>query len=459
MMNVSMTVEKTGNFKEAMNASYIPTSVSNIDANNTKHSQTSMFMEEFEKRVDLIDTNAGGSAGRAAENQHNQVDKEKNPKIEDKPNQHLRQDTEPENNKAPERKVDKHIQEKPDRENRKETAPEEKTGREKEIKNKENQTETQKIGKNHKGKQITVNIKNNIKDIESNIKEIIRKNQVKIEEIEKVKEDVKENFSESHKIKAGNNLEKIMLKNLEGANEKSVNRNQNTNPTADSEVEKTNDGKNNEELNIEKKDNLPSFKNESEVVKNGKHTNTDNNVLHIANLNGKENQPLPQVKIQKLLPHNNTPEQYEVLKNRIVSTVEDSIKFMVAEGENRVSIKLHPPELGKVQVELVMKDNQVNARINTENAAVKEVILTNLDQLKSNIESAGISVHKFDVEVGGFRSQLDQHLPNRKSGRQESGNQENPGPQDFQDSDWLPDKIIKQAAFSYFIGRSINYLV
>lgn len=458
-MNVSMTVEKAGNFKEAMNASYIPTSVSNSDANNTKHSQTSMFMEEFEKRVDFIDTTAGGSAGKAAENQHNQVDKEKEPKMEDKPNHRLRQDTEPENRKAPERKVDKHIQERPDRENRKETGPEEKAGREKEIKNKENQTETQKTGENLKGKQIAANIKNNIKDIKSNIKEIIQKNQVQIKEIEKVKEDVKENFSESHKIKAGNNLEKIMLKNLEGSNEKTVNRNPRTNPNADGEAEKTNDGKNNEELNIEKKDNLPSFKNELNSVKNGKPTNTDNNVLHIANLNGKENQLLPQVKIQKLLPHKNTPEQYEVLKDKIVNTVEDSIKFMVAEGENRVSIKLHPPELGKVQVELVMKDNQVNARINTENVAVKEVILTNLDQLKSNIENAGISVNKFDVEVGGFKNQFDQHLPNGKSGRQDRGNQENPGLQDPQDSDWLPDKIIKQAAVSYFIGRSINYLV
>ena len=113
--------------------------------------------------------------------------------------------------------------------------------------------------------------------------------------------------------------------------------------------------------------------------------------------------------------------------------------MMVSEGENRVSINLHPPELGKIQVELVVKDNHVHARINTENAAVKEVIMTNLDQLKSNIENAGISVTKFDVEVGGFRNQFDQQFSEGNSngrGGSGSGSQESSEYSLPKDPDW-----------------------
>jgi flagellar hook-length control protein FliK len=67
-------------------------------------------------------------------------------------------------------------------------------------------------------------------------------------------------------------------------------------------------------------------------------------------------------------------------------------------------------------VELVVQDNQVTAKINTENAAVKEVILANLDQLKSNLINAGTQINKFDVEVGGFKNYFEQHFSKGVSG-------------------------------------------
>jgi flagellar hook-length control protein FliK len=161
--------------------------------------------------------------------------------------------------------------------------------------------------------------------------------------------------------------------------------------------------------------------------------------------------------MKEVFTRNNTAEQYEVLKDNIVNSVQDGIKMMVSEGDSRAVIQLHPPELGKIQVELIVKDNQVSAKINTDNVAVKEVILTNLNQLKSNIENAGIQVEKFDVEVGGFKNQFDGEL---SGGSSNSGERrENSGHQELQDNDWLPDKVIKQQALNYFLGRSINFLV
>jgi hypothetical protein len=70
--------------------------------------------------------------------------------------------------------------------------------------------------------------------------------------------------------------------------------------------------------------------------------------------------------------------------------------------------------------------------------------LTELGQLKSNIEKAGISVNKLDVEVRGLKAILTDTLPmgNSTPVKKDSGNQ------NLQVNGWLPDKIIKHRALS-----------
>jgi flagellar hook-length control protein FliK len=111
-----------------------------------------------------------------------------------------------------------------------------------------------------------------------------------------------------------------------------------------------------------------------------------------------------------------------------------------------------------VQVELVVQDNQVTAKINTENAAVKEVILTNLDQLKSNLTNAGTQINKFDVEVGGFKNHFERQFSKEGStnGRHQGGTGHGP-PQDS--NELMPDQVKNQQALTFYLGRSINCLI
>ncbi len=438
-MNVNLAVPTLDNFKEVMNTAYIPASIANIseninNTNDTDNKQTHTFIKELQEKTNLV------------EKENNRTDKETEPKPVEKSNHQPRPDNEPGNSET---KVDTRVQEKPNREQLREQGAEEKKGRE--PVNEKSQLETQKAANNHSEKEITTNIKNNIN-------EIIQKHQLQSIEFAKAKENTKENFSDTQKVNSNQNIEKVMLKNLEDTQGSSKNIKVNVDPAknAETQADKTNSEKNSEVVNTEKKDNASSLKNETSTEK--KTSNADNGVLNIPNLNARETQSLTQAKFQELLPKSNIQEQYEALKSQILNSVENSIKFMIADGENKVSIKLYPPELGKIQVELVIKDNQVNARINTENIAVKEVILTNLDQLKSNIESAGILVNQFDVEVGGFRNH-DQQFSNGKSSNHRVEDNEINGTLELSDTDWLADKIIKQRAYSSFLGRSINYLV
>ncbi|MCP5101747.1 MAG: flagellar hook-length control protein FliK [bacterium] len=436
-----MQVEQMDSFRDAMNTSYIPASLSNT---GTDVSSTKDFTKEFESTVNFNDTTESDRSGR-------QVEKEDNP-VDDKPARRTRPDAEAREAEARRGENSKRMSPGEREALAKDAAKQRAKEAPKETGNEKNAGENQKAGKGareaaHTGKQ--------------SIKEILRKHQIQTHEINQVKEDVKDNFSEAQKLKSGNNVEKVVLKGLEGGQEASKD-------AGKVDGVSPNEPKNSEELNanrrqanpndfeiekIEKKDNPSAVKNEPKVVKN-----SDNGIFNVADINAGDSRSVKEIKLQKVLAQNNILEQYEALKEKVVNSVENSIKFMVNTGENRASINLHPPELGKIQVELVVTDNKVSAKINTENIAVKEVILTNLDQLKSNIENAGISVDKFDVEVGGFKNQFEGQLSGGNSNKG-GGNKENHGQGDPQGNDWLPDKIIKQNALSYFIGRSINYLV
>jgi len=322
-------------------------------------------------------------------------------------------------------------------------------------KNGENKGKTDQTGEQAGENPSSKNKQTQEKTNSDSFKEIITKNQLKQlmqkESLQQAKEGAKENFSETK------NLEKVMLKNLE-AQSKDTQKNT-TDTETKTEKKSTNESpqgneKKIQEGDIEKKDDKSLLKTESKSQK----TNTqENQGAQIQNDLNKQTSLPTEIKIIKANTPSQLLEQYQELKDRIVNNVENTIKFLFSNNENRITMKLYPPELGKVEVELVVKNNHIDARINTENLAVKEAVMSNLSQLRSNLENAGIQINKIDIEVGGFKNQLDQHYGNRKSkGEGGSGGSSD---QSGESSDIISGKIINHQPLSYFLGRSINCLI
>lgn len=82
----------------------------------------------------------------------------------------------------------------------------------------------------------------------------------------------------------------------------------------------------------------------------------------------------------------------------------DRMVWMVQGGIQRTTVELSPPELGKIQLSLVIENGQIRGVLGTESLVVKELIDANLNQLSSQLESLGFSVQSFQVMVG-----LNQH--------------------------------------------------
>ena len=74
-------------------------------------------------------------------------------------------------------------------------------------------------------------------------------------------------------------------------------------------------------------------------------------------------------------------------------------------SENEVHIKLDPPSLGKVRMNIITSGDTVRTVLVVENHAVKQVIENNFNQLRDSMGEQGLKVDSFTVTVGGDLNQ------------------------------------------------------
>ena len=71
----------------------------------------------------------------------------------------------------------------------------------------------------------------------------------------------------------------------------------------------------------------------------------------------------------------------------------------LANGGGQVRLRLHPPELGSLQMSLRMEAGQVFARLEVENSTARDALLNNVQTLRDRMAEQGMNVASFEVEV------------------------------------------------------------
>lgn len=97
----------------------------------------------------------------------------------------------------------------------------------------------------------------------------------------------------------------------------------------------------------------------------------------------------------------------------LLSKTGGSILKLVKGGGGKMSLRLDPPSLGRLQVEVEIAKNVCNARIVTEDPMVKSALMLNITQLRESLESQGLKLEGFSVE-----SQADLGAQNRSGSHQ-----------------------------------------
>ena len=104
-------------------------------------------------------------------------------------------------------------------------------------------------------------------------------------------------------------------------------------------------------------------------------------------------QPQTQTETIKVIPQEQIVQEIETM------IVEDLNQFDQVERVSTTRIQLTPKHLGEMDIELVMKDKELTARLVVEKAETKQLLEQKLTQLTNTLAEQDIKVEQFEVEV------------------------------------------------------------
>ncbi len=107
------------------------------------------------------------------------------------------------------------------------------------------------------------------------------------------------------------------------------------------------------------------------------------------------------------------------IRNQVTSSVL-SARLEGKSGGHRMEIKLDPPELGKISIEFIGKDNELTARIQAAEPATLTALRADLPALVETLEDAGIVLDEFHLN----QSSDDGDFQPGNRGQEESGDKD-----------------------------------
>lgn len=111
----------------------------------------------------------------------------------------------------------------------------------------------------------------------------------------------------------------------------------------------------------------------------------------------------------------------EIDRNRFIQRVARAFQAADEQG-GQIRLRLSPPELGVVKIELAIQDGVMSAQLETETTVARSLLVDNLPALKERLAEMNIKIEKFDVDVrSDSGGQTFQHASDRdaeKNGRQ-----------------------------------------
>ena len=107
-------------------------------------------------------------------------------------------------------------------------------------------------------------------------------------------------------------------------------------------------------------------------------------------------------------------------KVRLVQRVSRSFARLGPMG-GQISLKLHPPQLGALNVQVRMEGRSMTAKLTTETGAARDAILESLPVLRTRLAEQGFEISSFQVEVADNQSDATNGSNNPRSGSDLTG--------------------------------------
>lgn len=165
---------------------------------------------------------------------------------------------------------------------------------------------------------------------------------------------------------------------------------------------------------------------ESEFTGNSTESATKNDTVKTVNPAGEhapeavsvsQNNVIDQIAEAK--PVENLPEFVSV--RDIINQIVEAVKITAGSDTAKLEMQLNPENLGKMYLEITEKEGAVSAKIQIQNAAVKEAVEAQMAELKQNLNQAGVKVDAVEVTVASheFEQNLEQDAEGEKQQAEE----------------------------------------
>ena len=89
------------------------------------------------------------------------------------------------------------------------------------------------------------------------------------------------------------------------------------------------------------------------------------------------------------------------VREGVLAQFSDGFNSLLRRGGDGVVIRLSPPELGKIKIEIVTHGQEIRAKVTADNADVRDILSGNQSSLRSSMHDAGLSLREFSVGVDG----------------------------------------------------------
>ena len=120
---------------------------------------------------------------------------------------------------------------------------------------------------------------------------------------------------------------------------------------------------------------------------------------------------------------------------RLVQRVAKAFDIARARGETSVRLKLTPPQLGSLQIELKLDRGTMLARLEVETQAAREALLDNLNTLRNRLAEQNIRVDQFDVDLLDRRPDEQWGQSQQQEQRPSNGREGGPNHQEGRESE------------------------
>lgn len=148
----------------------------------------------------------------------------------------------------------------------------------------------------------------------------------------------------------------------------------------------------------------------------------------------------------------------------ILKQIQNQLKVSTTLDNTKMEFQLNPENLGKLTIQLASKDGMITAQITTQNTVVKEVIESQILQLRENMNNQGLKVEAVEVTVESheFERNLEQGNSNTNQEQYEQQQKKTRRLINFNDPESLEDLSEEETLIANMMignGNSLNYTI